>query len=581
MTTDLQSENEHIGRRRSDHTSLRAIVEQMADGIVIVGLDGVVRFSNPAAQRLFGRSAAELEGTHLGYPAIAGESAEIEIVRPGGESVSVELRVVDIEWEGDAARLASLRDVTDRKRAEERAAQLEEERLARAEAEAANRTKSEFLAMMSHELRTPLNAVIGYAELLQVGIPGPLTDAQDKYLARILTSARHLLGLVNEVLDLARVDAGRLSLEHSIARADNAIDGAVAVVQPMAEACGVSIALERAGLADAVYEGDETRVRQILVNLLTNAVKFTDPGGRVTIQSGVAKRPAPEARLQGIGPWVSLRVEDTGIGIPPEQLSGIFDPFVQIDSGHTRPKDGSGLGLTISRRLARLMKGDLSVTSAVGQGSAFTLWLPAVTAEAAEAARVPPGQRPEQLAADDARLHGLSDVGELLLRELETVVDAFVARLRAERIIPAADALRFSQLADRAATFVADLAAVLIAAEEARGEASSIVTGASEVQRLVAERHGARRARLGWSRETLSREWAILREEVERAIRRQAAALPADAVREGLALIERFIAQAEQISASALLRTTRDAAASADTPREAQEAPSDVRQEAR
>jgi signal transduction histidine kinase len=575
MTTDLQSENEHIGRRRSDHTSLRAIVEQMADGIVIVGLDGVICFSNPAAQRLFGRSAAELEGTHLGYPAIAGESAEIEIVRLGGASVSVELRVVDIEWEGDAARLASLRDVTDRRRAEERAAQLEEERLARAEAEAANRTKSEFLAMMSHELRTPLNAVIGYAELLQVGIPGPLTDDQDKYVARILTSAQHLLGLVNEVLDLARVDAGRLSLEHSIARADNAIDAAVAVVQPMAEGRGVSIALDRAGLADAVYEGDETRVRQILVNLLTNAVKFTDPAGRVTIQSGVAKRPAPEARLQGTGPWVYLRVEDTGIGIPPEQLSAIFDPFVQVDSSPSRSKDGSGLGLTISRRLARLMKGDLSVTSAVGQGSAFTLWLPAVTAEAAEAVR-----RPEQLAPDDARLHGLSDVGELLLRELETVVDAFVARLRAERIIPAADALRYSQLADRAATFVADLAAVLIAAEEARGEPSSIVTGASEVQRLVAERHGARRARLGWSRETLSREWAILREEVERAIRRQAAALPADAVREGLALIERFIAQAEQISASALLRATRDAGASDDPPRVAPEAPSDVRQEA-
>jgi signal transduction histidine kinase len=576
MTTDLPSENEHIGRRRSDHTSLRAIVEQMADGIVIVGLDGVVRFSNPAAQRLFGRSAAELEGTHLGSPAVAGESAEIEIVRFGGESVSVELRVVDIEWEGDAARLASLRDVTDRKRAEERAAQLEEERLARAEAEAANRTKSEFLAMMSHELRTPLNAVIGYAELLQVGIPGPLTDDQDRYLARILTSARHLLGLVNEVLDLARVDAGRLSLEHSIARADNAIDAAVAVVQPMAEARGVSIAVDRAGVADAVYEGDETRVRQILVNLLTNAVKFTDPGGRVTIQSGVAKRPAPEARLQGIGPWVYLRVEDTGIGIPPEQLSAIFDPFVQIDSSHTRPKDGSGLGLTISRRLARLMKGDLSMRSTVGQGSGFTLWLPAVTAEAAEAAR-----QPEQLAPDDARLHGLSDVGELLLRELEPVVDTFVARLRAERIIPAADALRFSQLADRAATFVADLAAVLIAAEEARGEPSSIVTGASEVQRLVAERHGARRARLGWSRETLSREWAMLREEVERAIRRHAAALPADAVREAVALIERFIGQAEQISASALLRVTRDAAASDDTAREAQEASSDVRQDAR
>src|SRR5687767_12961973 len=117
--TDPHSRNDHSGRRQSDRASLRAIVERMADGIVIAGLDGVVRFSNPAAQVLFGRSGRQLEGTYLGYPAVAGESAEIEIVRPGGESVSVELRVVDIEWEGEPARLASLRDVTDRKRAAE------------------------------------------------------------------------------------------------------------------------------------------------------------------------------------------------------------------------------------------------------------------------------------------------------------------------------------------------------------------------------------------------------------------------------------------------------------------------------
>jgi signal transduction histidine kinase len=555
-------------RRPSDQKSLRAIVEGMADGILIVGLDGVIRFSNPAAQQLFGRSDAQLEGTYLGVPAVAGESAEIEIVRPGGEPVTVELRVVDIEWEGEYARLASLRDVTDRKRAAERAAQLEEERLARAEAEAATRAKSEFLAMMSHELRTPLNAIIGYAELLKVEIPGALTEDQHLHITRILTSGRHLLGLVNEVLDLARVDAGRLAVEHSIARAEHAIDAAVAVVQPMVEARGIAISLDRTALAEARYEGDETRVRQILVNLLSNAAKFTAPGGRVTIHGGIARRPTPEARLEGLGPWVFVSVEDTGIGIPAEQLSAIFDPFVQVDSSHTRPSEGSGLGLTISRRLARLMNGDLSVRSTVGQGSVFTLWLPAVTTETAEVAR-----QPDDHAPADARLYGLSDVGGVLLRELETVVAAFVARLRAEHIIPSADALRFSQLADRAATFVADLAAVLIAAEEARGEPSSIVIDASEVQRLVAERHGVRRARLGWSRETLSREWRILREEIERALRRQAVPLPASAVREGLTLIERFIAQAEQISASALERAARDAAAATGTPHDVQGAP--------
>ena len=201
------------------------------------------------------------------------------------------------------------------------------------------------------------------------------------------------------------------------------------------------------------------------------------------------------------------------------------------------------------------MNGDLSVHSTVGKGSAFTLWLPAVTAAAAE-----PPRQPQPPAPAAARLHGLSDVGELLLRGLDGIVDAFVARLRADRIVPAADALRFSQLADRTATFIADVAAVLIAAEEARGESSSVVTGASEIQSLVAERHGALRASLGWSRETLSREWSILREEIERAIRDHASMLPADAVREALALIERFVARAEQISGRALDRATREAA---------------------
>ena len=530
----------------------------MADGILIVGLDGLIRFSNPAAQQLFGRSEGELHGMNLGFPAVSGESAEIEIMRPGGESVAAELRVSDIEWEGHAARLASLRDVTHRKRAEERAAELEEERLARAEAEAANRTKSEFLAMMSHELRTPLNAIIGYAELLNLGIPGGLSEEQHSHVGRILTSAHHLLGLVNEVLDLSRLDAGRLSLERGIARADQTIEAALAVAEPLAEARGMSITLQRDGLDAVRYEGDETRVRQILVNVLSNAVKFTNPGGQIRIECGVARRPSPEARLHGVGPWAYFRVEDTGIGIPPEKLLSIFDPFVQVDSSHARSREGSGLGLTISRRLARLMHGDLSVDSTVGKGSTFTLWLPAATTDVAQ-----PTRSTQPPAAAGARLHGLSDVGELLLRELDGIVDAFVARLRADPIAPAAEALRFSQLADRTVTYIADIAAVLIAAEEARGEPSGVVTGASEIQALVAQRHGAMRARLGWSRETLSREWSILREEIERAIREHAVMLPEDAVRESLALIERLIARAEQISVSALDRATRETAGSA------------------
>src|SRR5688572_22507992 len=416
MRTEQRSGIDRRQSRHSTQTSLRTIVERMADGIVIVGLDGIVRFSNPAAQHLFGRSGAELQGTHLGYPVVAGESFEIEIVRADGAAVSAELRVVDLEWDGVPAHLVSLRDVTDRKRAEERASQLDEERLARTEAETANRTKSEFLAMMSHELRTPLNAVIGYAELLELGIPGALTDEQHTQVSRILTSARHLLGLVNEVLDLARIDAGRLAVERSASRAGPAIEAAAAVVQPTAEARGVSVDVRPEELAGAMYEGDEGRVRQILINLLSNAIKFTEPGGRVTVRGGIAQQPPIDMRLAGDGPWVYLSVEDTGIGIPADRLSAIFDPFVQVDTSHTRPQDGSGLGLTISRRLARLMNGDIGVSSEVGRGSTFTLWLPAASL-GEHVAITEPGEATHGV----ARLHGVAEVGEVLLRELGTV----------------------------------------------------------------------------------------------------------------------------------------------------------------
>jgi signal transduction histidine kinase len=351
---DRRSDNRRRRNRSSDQERLREIVERIADGIIIIGLDGVIRFANPAAARLFGRPTEALEGTPFGHPAMGGDTAEIEIVQAGGAVVAAELRVVDIQWQGEPTRLLSLRDVTDRKRAEERAAQLERERVARAEAEAASQAKSEFLAVMSHELRTPLNAVIGYADLLELGISGPLNAEQRHQIARIRTSGRHLLGLVNEVLDLSKVEAGRLSLEPTVARVGQTADAALSLVQPVAESRGIRLTGQCLGDVDALYEGVEDRVRQVLVNLLNNAVKFTEAGGTVTIECGVTKRPDQEARVTG-GPWVYLRVTDTGCGIPRDHLLTIFDPFVQVESGHTRQNDGSGLGLTISRRLARLM----------------------------------------------------------------------------------------------------------------------------------------------------------------------------------------------------------------------------------
>src|SRR5690349_11563033 len=404
--TERRTGTDRRRNRTEEQRRLRSMVERLADGILVVDADGVIRFANPAAEGLFGRRVSDLVGTELGFPVVVGETAEIEVVRPGGESVTAELRIVDADWaeEGQSARLVSIRDITDRKRAADRERQLERERAARAEAEASSQAKSEFLAMMSHELRTPLNAVIGYAELLDLGIAGPLTSEQRHQLSRIRTSGRHLLGLVNEVLDLAKIEAGRLSINTGVGRAGDVADAALSLVQTRADEKGIRFVAQCMGDAGAVFRGDEDRVRQILVNLLSNAVKFTNPGGEVTVECGTTSEPDTEARVQPHARWVYLRVRDTGVGIPQAQLPFIFDPFVQGETGHTRSNDGSGLGLTISRRLARLMGGDVTVRSTPDKGSVFTLWLPAGAAD-----QVQPRLGWRDTTGDGPRLRGLAD----------------------------------------------------------------------------------------------------------------------------------------------------------------------------
>ncbi|MEP6492714.1 MAG: ATP-binding protein [bacterium] len=245
----------------------------------------------------------------------------------------------------------------------------------RLEAEAASNAKSDFLAKMSHEIRTPINAMMGYAELLEMGIAGPVTDAQAKQLSRIRSSGDHLTALVNEILDLAKIEAGQMDVEPTIGITGDAAEAALALIRPQAATKGIELTTSPEGQPATEYIGDPHRVQQILTNLLSNAVKFTPAGGSVLIRCGVGMRPNIP-RTDGAPAWTFITVEDTGGGVSPEDSERIFHPFVQVDNGYTRAHGGTGLGLTISRTLAQMMEGDITLESYVGQGSRFTLWLP-------------------------------------------------------------------------------------------------------------------------------------------------------------------------------------------------------------
>lgn len=244
---------------------------------------------------------------------------------------------------------------------------------AREVAEEANRAKSQFLAVMSHELRTPLNAIGGYVQLMELGINGPVTDSQRESLERITRAQRHLLRLINDVLNLARIEAGRVEYARENIQVAELVGAVLPMLEPQIAASGLTAVIDVS--PDLVALGDREKVQQILINLLTNAVKFTPSGGSVTVSAGTAQRHAV------------IHVVDSGIGIPAEKLDSIFEPFVQVEVGHSRRREGSGLGLAISRDLARGMGGDLSATSIEGRGSTFTLALP--TASAADASPAP------------------------------------------------------------------------------------------------------------------------------------------------------------------------------------------------
>jgi signal transduction histidine kinase len=408
-------------------------------------------------------------------------------------------------------------------------------------AEEASRAKSEFLAAMSHEMRTPLNAVLGYADLMELELPGPLTDDQRTQVGRIRSSATHLLAMVDQVLDLARLEAGQLPVGRERALVQYATDEALSRVRAAAEAKGVELHDECAGTPPRWYLGDATRVGQALDNLLSNAVKFTPAGGHVRVSCSVSGRVDLEVRVSGPGPWVCMQIEDTGIGIAPERVDRMFEPFRQGEQGHTRAEGGAGLGLTLARHLARLMGGDVTVRSAPGRGSCFTLWLPAAPDMEADTDRDERVRRRSGEAIEMA--------GRELVCHLEDVLAVYVRRIRADRQMPSAHDCTDMDLLNHAGTLLTDVTQSMSVLGGTTEDAPRLLRDGSRIQRLVAELHAEQRRRLGWAEPEVRRDFEVLREEVEACIRAHLA--PGEGADAACAVASRLLRQSERIGLQA------------------------------
>lgn len=334
---------------KQQHRDLERLLDSNPDAIVVTDATTKVCYANQAAAELFERASEQLVGAPFILKLDVEHPTETSIQRSDGEH-TCELRAVATVWNREPGTLAAIRDITDRKRVEA--------------TREANRLKSEFLTNMSHELRTPLNAIIGFSELLADATLDLSPEKRGAYVGHILVSGRHLLRLINDILDLAKVDAGKLVLTPEAIELDRIIGEVLDSVGSLAAQGGVQLAHHVAAEANEVYL-DPLRIKQVLYNFVSNALKVAPRGTLIQVR----------ARAEGISE-IRIEVDDAGPGIAPDQRDKLFVDFHQLSTGTTTSHQGTGLGLSLTKRLVEAHGGSVGVRSVLGQGSTFFAVLP-------------------------------------------------------------------------------------------------------------------------------------------------------------------------------------------------------------